>query len=78
MNLDINRAWECHQRHIHVFTHALRLSEGEKCVSYALENNWLPVEDSPIYDWEDVPQLAQDFAQKRTRSYFPTFQVNPV
>jgi hypothetical protein len=78
MNLDINRALECHYRHIHVFTHALRLSEGEKCISYAEKNNWIPPDNSPIYDWEDIPQLAQDYSDEKISSYFPIFQTNPV
>lgn len=78
MNLEINRALECHYRHIHVFTHALRLTEGEKCIAYAAENNWIPRDDYPIYDWEDIPQLAHDYANGKISSYFPTFQVNPV
>jgi NADPH:quinone reductase-like Zn-dependent oxidoreductase len=79
MNLDINRASECHHCHTHVFTHALHLSEGEECVAYANENNWISKEDNtPVYDWEDIPQLAHDFVSGKINSYFPTFRVNPI
>jgi NADPH:quinone reductase-like Zn-dependent oxidoreductase len=78
MNLDINRAQECHCRHIHVFTHGFGLSEGEECIKYAAENNWIPQDNIPIYDWEDIPQLAHDYANGKISSYFPTFRVNPV
>lgn len=78
MDINIIRALECLNRHIHVFTHAGRLSEGEESIFYAEENNWLPREHSPIYDWEDVPQLAQDYVRGKIISYFPTFQVNPI
>lgn len=78
MNLEVNRALECHFRHIHVFTHALRLSEGEECVAYAEDHDWIPLDDSPIYDWENIPQLAEDFSNGKIDSYFPIFQVNPV
>ena len=30
------------------------------------------------YAWSDVPQLAQDYAAGRTRSYAPVFQVTPL
>ena len=78
MNLDIVRASECHQRHIHIFTHAGKLSESEESVSYAEKNNWIPPDDIPIYDWEDIPQLIHDYSFGKISSYFPGFQVNPV
>lgn len=78
MNLDINRAQECHCRHIHVFTHGFGLSEAHECVNYTNENNWIPDDNIPIYDWKDIPQLAHDFSNGEISSYFPTFQVNPI
>ncbi|MGE5343970.1 MAG: zinc-binding alcohol dehydrogenase family protein [Candidatus Omnitrophota bacterium] len=78
MNLDTVRALECLQRHIHVFTHAGRLSEGEEAMDYAEKNKWLPQENLPIYDWEDIPQLANDYANGRISSYFPTFKINTI
>jgi NADPH:quinone reductase-like Zn-dependent oxidoreductase len=78
INFEINRARECYKRHIHVFTHAFALKEGKKCVSYAEEHDWLPVDHSPIYSWEDIPQLAQDYSDEKISSYFPVFQVNSV
>lgn len=78
MSLEINRALECHYRHIHVFTHAIRLTEGEKCIAYAAQNNWIPNDNYPIYDWEDIPQLAHDYADGKITSYFPTFRVNQM
>ncbi len=78
MNINIIRAIECLQRHIHVYTHAGRLSEGEEVISYAEKNNWLPQKHSPIYDWEDIPRLAQDYSRGKISSYFPAFQVNSI
>jgi len=78
MYLEINRASECHSRHIHIFTHGFALSEDHECVNYANENKWIPDNDPPIYDWEDIPQLAHDFANGKINSYFPTFQVNTI
>ncbi|NIM10568.1 MAG: zinc-binding alcohol dehydrogenase family protein [Candidatus Aminicenantes bacterium] len=78
MNLHINRALECHCRHIHVFTHGFGLAEARECFDYTNQNNWIPGDNTPIYDWEDIPQLAHDFANGKIDSYFPTFQVNPI
>lgn len=78
MNLDINRAQECHCRHIHVFTHGFGLSEARECIDYANENNWIPGDNTPVYDWEEIPQLAHDFVNGKIDSYFPTFKVNPL
>ncbi|MCX6582638.1 MAG: zinc-binding alcohol dehydrogenase family protein [Candidatus Aminicenantes bacterium] len=78
MNLDTIRALECLDRHIHVFTHAGRLSEGEEAIAHAEENNWLPQDNYPIYDWEDIPQLIHDYSDGKISSYYPTFQVNPI
>jgi NADPH:quinone reductase-like Zn-dependent oxidoreductase len=78
MNVDVTRAIECLQRHVHVFTHAARQSELEVCVAYAAKNNWIPPDNSPIYDWKDIPQLVHDYNSGKITSYFPTFQVNPV
>ena len=77
MNLDITRASECQKRHSHIFTHAFRQSELEVCAAYAVENSWIPQENFPIYDWEDIPQLAYDYSNGKINSYFPTFFINP-
>jgi NADPH:quinone reductase-like Zn-dependent oxidoreductase len=79
MNLETVRALECLQHHIHVFTHAGRVSShGEKALVHAEESNWLPQDSFPIYDWEDIPQLAHDYSNGKISSYFPTFRVNPI
>ena len=78
MNLDVNRALECHYRHIHVFTHAFKFSECEECIKYADQNNWIPQDNFSIYDWEDIPQLAHDYSNGKISSYFPAFKVNPM
>jgi len=78
MDIKVNRALECHFRHIHVFTHGYRLFEANECMKFATENSWIPQDNSPIYDWEDIPQLAHDFSLGKIDSYFPTYQVNLV
>ena len=71
------RARECISRHIHVFTHYARRSEGLEAVGFALENHWVPpVDDAPVYRWDDVPRLAEDYAAGRIDSYFPLFSIH--
>lgn len=72
--LTVNRASECINRHIHVFTHGSRNTND--ALHYAENNDWLaPVLDAP-YAWEDIPQLAQEYAAGRISNYFPLFKVN--
>lgn len=78
MDLDINRALECHFRHIHVFTHGFGLSEAQECIDYTVKTKWIPEDNVSIYNWDNIPQLANDFANGRIESYFPTFRVNPL
>lgn len=79
MGLEVNRALECHQRHIHVFTHALHSSEGAESVSFYDKNRWwAPRDNFPIYEWEDMPQLVDDYSNGRINSYFPVYRVNPA
>jgi len=78
MGLDVNRGLECHQRHIHVFTHAFHASEGAEAISFYDKNSWwTPKDNFPIYNWEDIPQLVDDYSNGRIDSYFPAFRVNP-
>ncbi len=76
MNLRINRAIECIRRHIHVHTHHARRSSCDEAVRFAVETEWMP-EVSEIYDWDDIPALAEAARNSAVRSYFPTFAVNP-
>lgn len=65
-------------RHIFLHVHGCRRTEGLKAVQYAEEHDWLPPDDSEVYDWEDVPQLAADFASGKIKSYTPVYQVNDL
>lgn len=79
MNLSIVRAVECIQRHTHVHTHFARYEEGLEAVRFAEAHGWLPpVEDDPVYPFEDVPRLAGDFQAGRLRTWFPLFSIEPV
>jgi NADPH:quinone reductase-like Zn-dependent oxidoreductase len=70
-----NRAMECIGRHIYVHTHACRYSEGEPAITYAEHNGWMPpVKAEDIYDFEEIPQLINDYAAGKT-GYFPVYRV---
>lgn len=69
------RALECINRHIHVHTHYARYAEGVASVHFAHEHGWLPTITDGVYDWEAIPQLANDYAAGRIDSYFPIFWV---
>lgn len=69
----VSRAMECINRHIHVHTHYARYAEGVDAVRFALEHGWMPPADGPVYAWDDVPRLADDYAHGRIDSYFPLF-----
>lgn len=72
------RISECINRHILVHTHGARYSEGVAAVRYANETGWLPPVEDTLYSWDDIPQLAHDYAAGRINTYFPIFQVNPA
>lgn len=69
------RAIECINRRQHIHTHYARYSEGIQAVNYAANNDWLPEVDPKIYNYEDVPTLAEDYA-KGDFVYYPIFKVN--
>jgi NADPH:quinone reductase-like Zn-dependent oxidoreductase len=75
METSLNRAVECIARHTLVHTHACRHSP--ESVLFAEETGWLPPPPGRIYSWEEIPALAEDYAQSRIASYFPLYQVNP-
>ncbi|MBM7846732.1 zinc-binding dehydrogenase [Herpetosiphon giganteus] len=78
MNLTVNRALECINHHIHVYTHGLQYKQAVTCVQFAEATGWLPPADCPVYAWENVPQLAQDYANGSISSYFPLFEINKI
>lgn len=75
MDIPLIRAIECMNWHIHVHTHCAKYAEGVEALSFAEEKGWLPTVDEQVYDWEDIPQLAHDYAQGELTSYFPIFRV---
>lgn len=76
MSLSITRGSECINRHIHVHTHGARNSQA--AMHFAEETGWLPPVDDNVYSWDEIPQLAHDYAAGKISSYFPIFQVNSL
>jgi len=76
MELSVLRAIECIKRHIHVFTHGALYPEGIEAVNFAEEHAWIPPHSEAIYAWEDIPQLADDYANAKIDSYFPLYAIN--
>ncbi len=70
------RSKECIARHQHVYTHYARYAEGVEAVRYAEENGWLPEVSGRIYRFEEIPQLAQEYAEEKA-GYFPCYAVRP-
>jgi len=72
-----SRIAECINRHLHVHTHGCRASEKESAMRFAESKGWMPPVQDVAYSWERVPELASDFAERKTNSYFPLYAVNP-
>lgn len=77
MQLLTNRALECMHWHSHIHTHYVRRQDALKAIEFAEKEGWLPQYLSPIYSWDDIPQLAQDY-QEGMDSYFPVYAVNGI
>jgi hypothetical protein len=77
MMLSIVRAIECINRHQHVHTHYAKYSQGVASVEFAEKTGWAPIPDERVYSFEEIPQLAEDYAAGNL-TCFPTFTVNPV
>ena len=78
MNITTTRANECIAHHIHVYTHGCPLHEAAPAVAFAEEHGWIAPVDGRVYAWDEIPQLAADYAAERVSTYFPIFQVNPL
>ncbi len=70
------RASECIERHIHVFTHYARRSEGEAAAAFAEENNWHPPQPSKIWAWDEIPILAKAYECGMIDDYFPIYSIS--
>lgn len=70
------RAAECIARHLHVFTHYARYSEGLDAVAFAERHGWLPSLEGKVYSYEEIPFLGDEYVAGRVASYFPIFSIN--
>jgi NADPH:quinone reductase-like Zn-dependent oxidoreductase len=78
MKVSMIRAMECMNWHSHVHTHYSRYGRGAAAVQFAETTGWMPPFNNHVWSWDDIPQLAEDYAGQRTSTYFPLFQVNPL
>jgi NADPH:quinone reductase-like Zn-dependent oxidoreductase len=79
MSTPTRRAAECIKRHLHVHTHVWRFQDSAAIRDYQESTGWIAdIDPDVIYPFDRVPQLAEDYAAGRLRTYFPLFEVNPV
>ncbi|GGS43509.1 zinc-binding dehydrogenase [Streptomyces violaceus] len=79
MRLTHLRGAESISRHIHVHTHVWRLQDSPVIRDFMEAEGWIAPEGSDTaYDFDRVPDLADDYATGRIGSYFPTYRVNPL
>ncbi len=78
MRITSLRALECMSWHVHVHTHYARRQDGLEAVRFAEEKAWLPRLDSPVWNWDSIPELAGKHALEELEEYFPIYQVNPL
>ncbi len=74
MMVELVRASECIARHQHIHTHYARYQQGVDAVRFAEENGWLPPLDTGVYDFDQIPDLFQDYEDGKT-GWFPVFRV---
>ncbi len=75
MRMKFLRAVECIARHQFIHTHFAPLSEARKAIAFAEENEWLPIIDERIYDFDEIPELAANYAAGKYRM-FPVYRIN--
>jgi NADPH:quinone reductase-like Zn-dependent oxidoreductase len=77
MRTSVLRASECIKRHLHINTHVWRYGDCAAIRDYQESTGWFPVIDpEAIYDFDAVPQLADDYLAGRITTYFPLLRVN--
>jgi hypothetical protein len=78
MRLSHLRGAESIARHIFVNTHVWRLPDSPDIRNFQESEGWIaPKGSDVIYDFDRVPELAEDYANGRIGSYFPIYRVNP-
>ncbi|MFG2957366.1 zinc-binding alcohol dehydrogenase family protein [Streptomyces sp. NPDC048291] len=79
MRLSHLRGAESIARHIHVNTHVWRLPDSPRIRDFMEADGWMTPEGSTVvYDFDRVPDLADDYANGKIGSYFPMYRVNPL
>ncbi len=79
MRLSHLRGAESISRHILVNTHVWRLPDSPGIRDFQEAEGWIaPKGSDVIYDFDHVPELADDYANGRIGSYFPMYHVNPL
>ncbi|MFJ2885075.1 zinc-binding alcohol dehydrogenase family protein [Streptomyces sp. NPDC087305] len=79
MRLSHLRGAESIARHLHVNTHVWRLPDSPGIRDFMETESWIaPKGSDVIYDFDRVPELADDYASGRIGSYFPLYRVNPL
>jgi NADPH:quinone reductase-like Zn-dependent oxidoreductase len=76
-DISLNRAVECMSQRVHVHTHGCRRSDGIEARDFAETHGWMPSAPKRIWNWESIPQLAEEYAAGMA-DYFPLYQVNQV
>jgi NADPH:quinone reductase-like Zn-dependent oxidoreductase len=77
MELAMNRAMTCQKRNIHVHTHYARASEVAEALRYSLAADWMPPAPTRIFDWDDIPDLAQRMTRGEVDGSYAIYRVNP-
>ncbi|MBI4366643.1 MAG: zinc-binding dehydrogenase [Deltaproteobacteria bacterium] len=75
MTITTLRAIECIDRHQHIHTHYARYPQGRSAVRFAENTGWMPQTNGKTYAFDEIPQLAEDYAEGKT-NWYPIFQVN--
>ncbi|MEV1092379.1 zinc-binding alcohol dehydrogenase family protein [Streptomyces microflavus] len=79
MRLTHLRGAESISRHLHVNTHVWRLPDSPAIRDFQETEGWMaPAGSDVLYGFDRVPDLADDYANGRIGSYFPTYGVNPL
>jgi NADPH:quinone reductase-like Zn-dependent oxidoreductase len=76
MSINLVRALECMKWHTHVNTHYARYEDVVESVRFAEETEWMAPEGGEVYDWENAPSLALDYAEEKVSNYFPLIRIN--
>ena len=79
MRLSHLRGAECINRHLLVNTHVWGLPDAPGIRDFQEAEGWIaPKGSDVVYEFDRVPDLADDYAAGKIGSYFPMYRVNPL